>query len=336
MARALLSPYPTWRHGGRTPPAPSRPPSRPAARMAGGRAEEELRAGAAMAGGAVKGIFRQALRTFSRPSGARGSDPAAFAENLAALRALLDAVRPEDVNVAPRKGEGVEEDEEGAGYSMSGGFGPPPVSYMEIAEGVHFSMGIFVLRAGASIPLHDHPGMHGLLKVLYGELRLSEWDRGPPRDAAGSRVGDPGPPEFKPPLRAWQRPLVRASRYRGQQRLSPLAPCRLLTPHHGNLHRVDAVGGPAAFLDILAPPYSPDTGRDCHYYRPLVPATATPGHGLLPQSTAPLHHLHRDHGGNDDDHGGDDGVGEPCWLLEIPQPAEFWCGSQDYPGPPVI
>uniref|UniRef100_S4RS13 Uncharacterized protein n=1 Tax=Petromyzon marinus TaxID=7757 RepID=S4RS13_PETMA len=116
----------------------------------------------------------------------------------------------------------------------------------------------------------------------------------------------------QPPLRAWQRPLVRASRYRGQQRLSPLAPCRLLTPHHGNLHRVDAVGGPAAFLDILAPPYSPDTGRDCHYYRPLVPAT------------------------NDDDHGGDDGVGEPCWLLEIPQPAEFWCGSQDYPGPPVI
>ncbi|CAM9741418.1 unnamed protein product [Lampetra fluviatilis] len=298
-----------------------------------------------MAGSAVKGIFRQALRTFSKPSGgaaaARGSDPAAFAENLAALRALLDAVRPEDVNVAPGKGgDGVDEDEDdGGGYSMSGGFGPPPVSYMEIAEGVHFSMGIFVLRAGASIPLHDHPGMHGLLKVLYGELRLSEWDRGPRREPAGSRAAaDPAPPEFKPPLRAWQRPLVRASRYRGQQRLSALAPCRLLTPHRGNLHRVDAVGGPAAFLDILAPPYSPDTGRDCHYYRPLVPATATPGRGLLPpQSTAPLHH--RDDGSNDDDHGGggdEDDVGESCWLLEIPQPAEFWCGSQDYPGPPVI
>jgi len=38
-------------------------------------------------------------------------------------------------------------------------------------------MGIFVIRNGASIPLHDHPGMHGIIKVLHGNIVINSYSR---------------------------------------------------------------------------------------------------------------------------------------------------------------
>ena len=44
-----------------------------------------------------------------------------------------------------------------------------------------------------------------------------------------------------------------------------------LHPREENLHEIATVEGPAAFLDILSPPYGPDhrtgTERECHYYQ---------------------------------------------------------------------
>ncbi|NXL75042.1 AEDO dioxygenase, partial [Leptocoma aspasia] len=174
----------------------------------------------------------------------------AFGENLHRLQQLLDEVRAEDLHLAPR----------GPSAAAAGGDPPwagvvPPVSYMHICETESFSMGVFLLRSGACIPLHDHPGMNGMLKHYT--------------------------------------------------RASP--PC-LLSPHTDNLHQIDAVDGPAAFLDILAPPYDPQHGRDCHYYRLLEgpPAGAEPP--ALPREV---------------------------WLVETPQAADFWCGGEPYPGPRV-
>ncbi|CAB1420533.1 unnamed protein product [Pleuronectes platessa] len=43
--------------------------------------------------------------------------------------------------------------------------GAPPVTYMHISEKREvFSMGLFLLRPGASIPLHVHPDMNGNLR----------------------------------------------------------------------------------------------------------------------------------------------------------------------------
>ncbi|KAF1429969.1 2-aminoethanethiol dioxygenase, partial [Spheniscus magellanicus] len=172
----------------------------------------------------------------------------------------------------------------------------PPVSYMHICETESFSMGVFLLRSGACIPLHDHPGMNGMLKVLYGTLRIACMDTLPPAAAA-------------PPPAAAAGPCHRAL-FRSRQHYTPASPPCLLSPHTDNLHQIDAVDGPAAFLDILAPPYDPQHGRDCHYYRllegPPPPAGAEPP-----------------------------GLPREVWLMETPQAADFWCGGEPYPGPRV-
>lgn len=217
----------------------------------------------------VQRIARQALLTFRCPGGR------SFPEQLGKLRSLVAEVRAADLRLVPRRAE------DGAAAPPL----QPQVTYMHICETEEFSMGVFLLRAGACIPLHDHPGMHGLLKVLYGKLRISCFDR--PEPAAGP-PGAPG------------RSVLRSSAVYTEH-----SPPGLLGPDRDNLHRIDAVDGPTAFLDILAPPYDPDDGRDCHYYRVV---SGTEGSGPEPREV---------------------------WLLEVAQPADFRCGGEPYPGPGV-
>ena len=56
--------------------------------------------------------------------------------------------------------------------------GVPHVSYVHLFSDAAFSMGIFVLPAGAKIPLHDHPEMTVLSKLLYGTLQVTSYDTG--------------------------------------------------------------------------------------------------------------------------------------------------------------
>lgn len=225
----------------------------------------------------IQKIAKQAVVTFKESADSSEHKPPS--DRHKQLLSLVSALRAADLRVAPRKGSPQS----------------PPVTYMHICETPAFSMGVFVLRAGASIPLHDHPGMNGMLKVLYGKVSVRCFDK---LDCEGV-----APPEFQPPLTSQQTPSLVRSVLRCVSEYSPSsAPC-LLTPQRDNLHQIQAVGGPVAFLDILAPPYDPDSGRDCHYYKLLLPA-------------------------------GPDRP-EESWLLEIPQPEDFWCGGEVYPGPPV-
>ncbi|XP_053366787.1 2-aminoethanethiol (cysteamine) dioxygenase a [Clarias gariepinus] len=223
--------------------------------------------------------------------------------SLAELRALLSHIRAADLNVAPPKTK------KGSG-SGTRACRTAPVTYMHICETRAFSMGVFSLRSGVSIPLHDHPGMNGMLKVLYGKVRVQCFDK-----LEGTPDPDPDPDlelELGSVSGAGSETVQKDAVCRAALRSSgeftqQSAPC-VLSPRRDNLHQIDALDGPAAFLDILAPPYDPDDGRDCHYYRLLRTVRK-----------------------NEDDKQGE----ETAWLLEIPQPEEFWCGGEPYPGPKV-
>ncbi|TRY69708.1 hypothetical protein DNTS_035395 [Danionella cerebrum] len=239
----------------------------------------------------IQKIASKAYETFTNCSSAAIEENKVFVDNQAALVSLLSGVRAADLKIAPPKK---------ASTSSPQPPSAPPVTYMHICETDVFSMGVFLLKPGASIPLHDHPGMHGMLKVLYGKVNIRCYDKLDEAEGDSER-------QFDPPLLPFQRVDVRRAMLRSSGQFSEQSgPC-ILCPLKDNLHEIDAVDGPSAFLDILAPPYDPDDGRDCHYYKVLQTAGKK-----LEQS-----------------------IEDEAWLLEVPQPEDFWCGGEPYPGPEV-
>lgn len=229
-------------------------------------------------------IARQALVTFRNPPRIGEEAGRSFQENHGQLKNLMSEVCAADLKLAPRRAD-----------SPARSHHQPPVTYMHICETDHFSMGVFLLKSGTSIPLHDHPGMHGVLKVLYGKVRIRCFDR------------LERPSSSPLPHQAYTDSLRLSVLRSTAEYTAESGPC-VLSPDRDNLHQIDAVDGPTAFMDILAPPYDPDNGRDCHYYTVLTEAEGQQGSGQ---------------------------PGQEMWLREVSQPADFWCGAEPYPGPQV-
>ncbi|XP_050533811.1 2-aminoethanethiol dioxygenase [Daktulosphaira vitifoliae] len=158
-----------------------------------------------------------------------------------------------------------------------------PVTYIEVYEDNNVSIGIFVLREGAKIPLHDHPYMYGVLKVIHGKVKIQSYT---PKQTLYNQLNECIIDVIKlPPL------IVNESD----------EPC-VLCPTEGNIHQVDIVDGPAAFIDILAPPYRteiPDVGkRNCRYFKEV-------------------------------------NVSDDLKLVVIPDPKDYWSDTATYTGPPL-
>ncbi len=50
------------------------------------------------------------------------------------------------------------------------------MTYLHIHDTPHYSLGIFMLPEGSSIPLHDHPGMTVVSQLLFGTLHIKAYD----------------------------------------------------------------------------------------------------------------------------------------------------------------
>ncbi|KAM9336730.1 2-aminoethanethiol (cysteamine) dioxygenase a [Symphorus nematophorus] len=253
----------------------------------------------------IQKIAKQAYTTFTGFKSSANGDNNVVEDKQSELVSLVTALRAADLKIAPRKMKA---------SSAAAGLQNPPVTYMHICETEVFSMGVFLLRSGASIPLHDHPGMNGMLKVLYGKVSVRCFDKLEDNLTVSTVL-----PHFEPPLSPCQTASLRRSVLRSVAQYSETSgPC-FLTPVRDNLHQIDAVEGPAAFLDILAPPYNPDDGRDCHYFKVLQTVAEGDTDGKS----------------NKEQQGEEKMKEEEMWLLEVPQPEDFWCGGEAYPGPVV-
>jgi cysteamine dioxygenase len=102
-----------------------------------------------------------------------------------------------------------------------------------------FHASIFALDAGETIPLHDHPALTVICKVLRGRIRVRSFE--------------------------WVDAASRTARDRGDEQLDANDGAAVLRGSPGTLHTITALA-PTAFLDLFAPYYD-DADRRCCYYR---------------------------------------------------------------------
>lgn len=137
----------------------------------------------------------------------------------------------------------------------------PPVTTITIKETPSFSMEIFILQNGSRIPLHDHPDMYGILKVINGTVKHTSYSR---MSCIGNETEIPH--DVKNKVRSCQlNSLIPVELKMSANVTATDQPC-VLMPTEGNYHEVCAVGGTAVIFDILSPPYGE---RDCHFYNVL-------------------------------------------------------------------
>ncbi|CAG0886533.1 unnamed protein product [Cyprideis torosa] len=206
-----------------------------------------------------------------------------------------------------------------------------PVTYLDVLEHPLLTTGIFVVWAHQRLPLHNHPGMYGVLKVLNGLLHVQTYSR----ISGGSPSSNGDAPE------KYQLEVVKHSSFVA----SPDSPPLLLTPKERNFHRLEAVGNePVIFVDFLSPPYNHgerpgEEIRRCSYFKEDFAVEPRPSRG----------------GENSNDHASPSSQGRfcpsgfSCWstetsqkneetepivkLIEIHSPSDFWTDTAPYEGP---
>lgn len=227
----------------------------------------------------IQKVLKLAHSTFSKLSKGVSFD----LDSLSPLRAMLSEIRAVDVNFDPS-----------VFMRDHVSFHQAPVTYVKLYEDRVISVGIFVMRRGARLPLHDHPGMFGLCKTIYGKMKVSSYSQANlPEDKLQKK---------KNTLPSYMMNLIPVNK-NDCVILSEKDDCCVLTPEDGNFHEISPVGELAAFLDILAPPYDYITmTRTCQYYKLLEDKDKTSESSVQ-------------------------------WLCEIEEPEDFWCDSSDYEGP---
>lgn len=183
----------------------------------------------------VSSVIKLALKTFK-------SRPEVFSHNIDLLRRAFSKTRAHHVNLNPMfMKESTWKTKDKA-----------PMTYIGIYQDDVINMGIFILKQNMRLPLHNHPNMYGLLKVIAGTVNVKSFSIKTEKKIEEQRL------------------LVSAER-NPDMLVDEESDCCFLDPIRGNLHEIETVGGPAAFVDILSPPYETDIGtsesRKCSYFR---------------------------------------------------------------------
>lgn len=131
--------------------------------------------------------------------------------------------------------------------------------YWKLWESDTIDVGIFFLPPGGVIPLHNHPGMSVVTRVLYGSAQVTSFDLVPKSELMELPADDveAGKSDVKWAL------VSREGDFQAE--------CTMwLDPRRFNLHQIranDQIG--CALLDIMIPPYD-NADRDCHHFQILA------------------------------------------------------------------
>ena len=250
----------------------------------------------------INKIAAQAYRTFSRGGG--GSEQS-FHQNLSKLRDLMGRLTSQDVNL------------DSALVCDSTPFDPDsglaPVTFIDLWKDEHFSMSIFVLKPGTRLPMHDHPGMHGLIRVIHGRMNVFSYSL--LERKSGGRFEPLHNSECGKDYFVKKGDVFTANRMSSVSgdivdiNSQPV----VLMPVDGNIHEIHTTDSTAAFFDILAPPYDDHRygHHQCHYYKEL------PAYKSASELT------------------GSAQESEVCSLICISTPLDYWTDDAPYEGPAI-
>lgn len=189
----------------------------------------------------VQEIAKQAQIAFSK----RFTDES-FPDSLSELVKLVNGLQASDLNI------NLDTDK----YSE-------PITCILIDANEVFTMGMFVLEKGSKIPLHDHPEMHGVIKVIHGTVKVTTYSPVP------NHHDETDVPE-EIPIRRMSHPtdkLIPVQLHMSKNVTNKDEPV-VTTPTVGNYHEMIVVEGPALMFDLIGPPYDTIT-RNIHYYSVL-------------------------------------------------------------------
>ena len=135
-------------------------------------------------------------------------------------------------------------------------FVPGVITYVTIYDSPEFWMGFFCMSAGTRFPLHDHPGMTGISRLVSGRIHFRGLN-GRRRDAAGRLIAEVSA-EYE------------------------LVGCgsEMLTPKVRNIHEISAVED-SVLLDFFVPYYN--SARKCTFFT----ETASLQDSAILQETSP-------------------------------------------------
>ena len=158
--------------------------------------------------------------------------------------------------------------------------------------------------------------MHGILKVVHGTLSMSCYDKIPQLSLSQQKL-IPSTLQNRTDL-IERGVFVPVSSIFSDSIVTSTSSPKILSPDNGNFHKIcNKSDNPAAFVDILAPPYNhkgfelsmdgDSVVRECEYFKEVT--------------------FHSNNTAEDDPH--------IKWLKMINTPSDFTCDSESYLGPTI-